>query len=149
MSFITPQLLYKIAAGLFAISVPGHALMGVQIVHSALNTIAPTTNDRRVAQAGAKNSWDWVNAGLAIEGKATVASALITAGLTLLALLTWQWARTNGPRTSEERAIVLAILAAGLWAGRRYYRAGAYAPLGCMWVAPICTAVATWKTMAA
>jgi hypothetical protein len=66
MSTPTAPQLFKLAALLNAISIPGHMLMGLQKVYPALTLL----KDRKHAGAlaGARNSWDNVNILLLISG---------------------------------------------------------------------------------
>lgn len=58
------------------------------------------------------------------------------------ALLNYQWALTGGPTTMAEQLMLLASVAASAYPGYGYFKLGAYAPLGCLWVAPWCSAAA-------
>jgi hypothetical protein len=58
--------LFKLAAFLNAISVPGHLIMGLQKVYPALNLLKERKNAG--ALAGARNSWDNVHVLLVVNG---------------------------------------------------------------------------------
>lgn len=64
------ELLYKTAAVLNAISIPGHTAMGFKTVHPTLDSIDTTASqDRKVGQTGAATAWDFFNASLLVSGK--------------------------------------------------------------------------------
>lgn len=117
MSTPTAPQLFKLAALLNAISIPGHMLMGLQKVYPALTLL----KDRKHAGAlaGARNSWDNVNVLLLIS-----------------AILNYQYSQTGGPKTQGEKIILWATLLAGIPASVRYFKAQEYGALGCMFVAP-------------
>lgn len=56
--------------------------------------------------------------------------------INILGLLNWQWARTRGPQTFEEKIIYWTLLATHLVYGYRYAQVGEYSVLSVMWVAP-------------
>ena len=63
-------LIYKTAAVLDIISIAGHTLMGLKIVHPTLGSIqTETSHDRRVGQRGAETAWNYFNASLVVSGK--------------------------------------------------------------------------------
>lgn len=66
---MSSALLFKTAAVLCAICIPGHTAMGFKTVHPALNSI-PTVGrqERKIAQRGAQNAWNYFNASLLITG---------------------------------------------------------------------------------
>ncbi|CAG9988099.1 unnamed protein product [Clonostachys byssicola] len=118
--------LYYAATALHTISIPGHWAFGVEHVDKAVDQIPPE-EEYSVGRAGTRVSW------------ASFHGLLATLGL-----LNYQWAKRGGARTAEEKLIVLSTLAIGLYAGRPYFKARAYSPLGCIWVAPLLTAIATF-----
>lgn len=123
------ELLYKTAAVLNAISIPGHTAMGFKTVHPTLDSIDTTASqDRKVGQTGAATAWDFFNASLLVS-----------------AALNWQWARTGGPQTTEETVALAATVVMGFVNSYRYARVGEYAPLACLFVAPLLSLVATVK----
>ncbi|KAJ9649421.1 hypothetical protein H2199_000196 [Coniosporium tulheliwenetii] len=63
----TPQTLFKIAAIINAIFVPGHIVFGLTDVHPAINSIPPTPQ-HRVGKRGAQNCYNYVNASLLVAG---------------------------------------------------------------------------------
>lgn len=109
MSQITPQVLYKTSALLYGLTVPGHVIMGYQIVYNALNTIPSTKFEDRAGKQGARNCWDYLTAALAAS-----------------ALLNWQWAKTSGPQTTEEIAILVITNVTTFINGMRYLSVGEY-----------------------
>ncbi|KAF2673781.1 hypothetical protein BT63DRAFT_421911 [Microthyrium microscopicum] len=116
---ITPAVLFKTAAFLNAITIPGHLVFGLDTVHPGLNTMETKTRKGKVAKASAQACFNYIN------------GALLTA-----ALLNWQWARTAGPKTREEIIIFWTLVINGFIDGLTYFRAGEYGPLGFAWVAP-------------
>jgi hypothetical protein len=48
------------------------------------------------------------------------------------ALLNWQWGRTGGPKTNEEKLIFWTLVVNGSVDGATYISGGMYGPLGCM-----------------
>ena len=58
--------LFKLAAFLNAISVPGHLVMGLQKVYPALELVKGSRHEG--AKAGTRNSWDNVHVLLIING---------------------------------------------------------------------------------
>lgn len=123
-AWLTPATLYKIAAALNLISIPGHIKFGLDLAHPAIATTS-TSPEHKIGKRGAQTVWNYVNASLLVA-----------------ALLNWQWSLTGGPRTREEKAILWTLLVAGYGAGYRYYQVGAYAPLGLYWLAPTLSAAA-------
>jgi hypothetical protein len=63
---VTPALLYKTAAFISAISVPGHILFGLDTVHPTLGSIKITRRKDKVGHASATASYNYVNGALAI-----------------------------------------------------------------------------------
>lgn len=59
-----------------------------------------------------------------------------------IAVLNLQWSSTGGVRTQEELAIFWIIVLNSIWAGLRYLPVREYAPLLCLWLAPLCSVVA-------
>ncbi|KAL4746830.1 hypothetical protein BDW68DRAFT_195232 [Aspergillus falconensis] len=116
-----PTTLYYASAAINVISIPGHILFGIDQVDPAVASI-PSNKELALGKATATTAWDMVNALLAAS-----------------ALLNIQWSRV-GVRTLEEKAIILATVLAGTLTGWRYFKARAYAGLGCLWVAPWLTA---------
>ncbi|KAH7050205.1 hypothetical protein B0J12DRAFT_573711 [Macrophomina phaseolina] len=126
---VTTQLLFKTAAVLTAVFIPGHIAVGFKTVHPALSSINTATRaDRKVGQRGAQNAWNYLNASLLVS-----------------AALNWQWARTGGPQTPEETVALAATVVMGFVNSFRYAQVGEYAPLGCLFVAPLLSLVATLK----
>lgn len=80
---ITPTLLYRTSATIFAILIPGHILMGFTKVHPALKRLAATSKtfrtkannqeqlalDEKQGIRGAQNSWNAWNAFAGVMGK--------------------------------------------------------------------------------
>jgi hypothetical protein len=58
------------------------------------------------------------------------------------ALLNWQWSNTVGPQTNEQVAIFWVIVFNDVWAGIRYLQVKEFAPLLCLWLAPLCSVAA-------
>jgi hypothetical protein len=56
--------------------------------------------------------------------------------------LNWQWAKTGGPRSTEELAVFATLIAAGAIDGATYLLASEWAPLAPMWLAPACSLAA-------
>jgi len=83
-----PSTLWKTAAILYAIAIPGHIAGGLKLIHPLLNKIPVAKKEDRIGQRSAQNCYNYVNVSLAIAG-----------------LLNWQWARTGGPQTFEEKII--------------------------------------------
>ncbi|KAL0253129.1 hypothetical protein SLS55_010580 [Diplodia seriata] len=122
-------LLFKTAAALDVISIVGHTLMGFKTVHPALNSIpTATSRDNNVGRVGAQGTWNYFNA-----------------SLLALAALNWQWARTGGPQTTEETIALAATTIMGFVSSVGYAKVGEYAPLTCLFVAPLLSVVATLK----
>lgn len=63
----SPRTLFKLAALLNAVSVPGHIILGLTNIHPAINAI-PSTPQHKVGKRGAQNAWNYVNSGLLIAG---------------------------------------------------------------------------------
>ncbi|KAH7042275.1 hypothetical protein B0J12DRAFT_674552 [Macrophomina phaseolina] len=110
--------LYYLASAINAVSIPGHAIFGLQHVNPAIRSIPPAP-ELALGKATATTAWDMVNAMLAT-----------------LALLNYQWAKTGGPKSFEEKAIVWTSMLAGSIVGWRYFKVKSYAGLGCLWLAP-------------
>ncbi|KAJ9619486.1 hypothetical protein H2203_008264 [Taxawa tesnikishii (nom. ined.)] len=108
------RIMFKIAAILNALSVAGHMEHSFRVVHKAISTISSPHNPG--ARRAAEVCVDYVNGSLVIA-----------------ALLNWQWARTGGPTTKEERAMFWTFLVTHLWSGFRYFQIGVYPPLGSLW----------------
>jgi hypothetical protein len=58
------------------------------------------------------------------------------------AILNWQWARTGGPQTAEEKVVFWTLFFGGLISGATYISGGLYTPLICSWAAPMCSVAA-------
>ncbi|KPI40421.1 uncharacterized protein AB675_7730 [Cyphellophora attinorum] len=112
--------LFRISAALNAISVPGHIAFGKEHVDPSLETLSKGTRQQRTAAAGTANGWDYMNAGFAT-----------------LAVYNYYWSITGGPKTTPEKTLFWSLLAASLWAARRYAAAGVYSPLTSVAVAPL------------
>jgi len=124
---INAALLYKTSAAISFISVPGHILLGLGKVHPVLNTI-PAADKSKKQLAGKRSAqacFNYVNGALAVAG-----------------LLNLQWARTGGPTSLEEKVIFWIMVGNGFIDGLTYISAEEYGPLGCMWVAPLCSVLA-------
>jgi hypothetical protein len=65
---VTPAQLFKTAAFLSAISVPGHVLFGVDTVHPTLSSIKIGNRKSKAGHASATASYNYVNGALAILG---------------------------------------------------------------------------------
>lgn len=67
---MSSALLFKTAAVISAICIPGHMAMGFKAVHPAINSIPTTASQhRKVGQRGAQNAWNYFNASLLISGR--------------------------------------------------------------------------------
>lgn len=133
---ITPALLYKTAAFLNAITVPGHVLFGLQTVFPGINTMKTDKKEGEVAKASVTACFNYINGALIVAGIDRFSLQLVLLALTVLALLNWQWAKTGGPKTLEEKGIFWTLAINGLIDGATYFRVGEYPPLGFAWVAP-------------
>jgi len=120
--------LFKAAALLNAISIPGHTMMGYDHVHPAIGSI-PSGSQTAIGKRGAQSAWNYVNASLLVA-----------------ALLNYQWSRTHGPRTTEEKAMLATLMVAGWINSCRYIQVGAYPPLVCLAVAPACSLLGYLKS---
>jgi len=129
---LSPSALYKTATFLNAICIPGHILLGLNIVHPTLNTIVTSSKDDK--KVPARN--------LAGKRSAQACFNYINGSLLIAALLNWQWARTGGPRSLEEKLVFWTLIINGAIDGATYASAKLYAPLICMWAAPLCSMAA-------
>jgi hypothetical protein len=148
---LTPTLLYKTAVFFNAVSIPGHILLGLKTVHPTLNTIqtpSPAGNSKTAARnlAGKRSAqacFNYINGSLFIAGKPHMYKHPHVWSVTVvLALLNWQWARTGGPKSKEEQLLLWTLFINGLIDGATYISGNLYSPLGCMWVAPMCSVAA-------
>jgi len=117
MANIAPNL-FRASALIAAISIPGHIKLGFDVVHPVIAAI-PNTPNNRIAKRGAQSCWNYVNASLLI-----------------VALLNWQWSRTLGPKTMEEKVMIWTLSLAGAVSTWTYAQVGIYLPLPCLLVAP-------------
>lgn len=53
-----------------------------------------------------------------------------------------RWARTGGPKGTEEKAVVWAQVAFGILTGYQYFKHDMYPGLACLWAAPAATVAA-------
>ncbi len=58
------------------------------------------------------------------------------------ALLNWQWSRSAGPRTTEEKAMLFTLSVAGAIWSARYAQISTYMPLFPLLIAPSCSLAA-------
>jgi hypothetical protein len=65
---VTPAQLFKTAAFLSAISVPGHVIFGLDTVHPTLSSIKIGNRKSKAGHASATASYNYVNGALAILG---------------------------------------------------------------------------------
>ena len=141
---ILAQYLFGTSAFLYGVSILGHARFGFQTTYPALKTI-PSTHEHTLGKTSARVSYDFANATLAIAGEFCMSLTQGETGCSSLsALLNWQWSRTLGPVSVEERFMMWALVmgcGVGTW---RYTQAGMYGPLICTFVAPVCSLVGWW-----
>jgi hypothetical protein len=76
MASDTASLLYKTSLFLNAISIPGHVLLGLQLVHPTLNTIQTSESENKKlakrnlgGKSSAQACWNYVNGSLFVAGK--------------------------------------------------------------------------------
>jgi hypothetical protein len=65
---INPSLLFKTAAFINAITIPGHVLFGLDTVHPALNKMDTTSKKGKVAKASATACFNYINGALLMAG---------------------------------------------------------------------------------
>lgn len=63
--------------------------------------------------------------------------------------MSYKWAKTGGPKGTEEKAIVWAQVAFGILTGYQYYKHDMYPGLACLWGAPAATVAAMMMTQGA
>ncbi|ETN41416.1 uncharacterized protein HMPREF1541_03351 [Cyphellophora europaea CBS 101466] len=112
--------LFKTAALLNAISVPGHIIYGWKHLDPVLHSTLTHTSEHRVADACANVGWDHM-----------------TVGILTAAILNYRWSMTRGPQQTDEKIIFWSLLVGGWYVGRRFWSLREYRPLGCLWVAPV------------
>ncbi|RMD42226.1 hypothetical protein DV735_g2861, partial [Chaetothyriales sp. CBS 134920] len=119
-----PSTLFKTSAVLNLVSVPGHIVFGRQKLEPFLEDYSynPALG---VSIAAARVGWSHMTV------------SIITA-----AALNWHWSSSGGPELVHEQIIFWSVLVSGAYVGAKYWREGEYAPLACLWVAPLCSLVA-------
>ena len=105
-------------------------------MHPLLNKLPTTKPEDRVGQRSLQNGYNLVNVSLAISGMLIRPVKVPIVLMQSKALLNWQWARTGGPVTAEERAIYWTMQVAHIVYGLRYAQVGEYTVLSVMWLAP-------------
>ncbi|KIV96773.1 hypothetical protein B0A52_01066 [Exophiala mesophila] len=118
--------LFKAAAVLNALSIPGHMKYGFDYIYPSV-ALVPGGPKHAFGKQGAVDGWDYMNGSLAIA-----------------ALLNWQWSTTGGPTTKFENLMFWTLFASGGLCGIRYFKVGSYKPLLCHWVAPVLAVAALW-----
>ncbi|KAJ6049054.1 uncharacterized protein N7446_011737, partial [Penicillium canescens] len=111
--------LFKAAAFLNLVAIPGHMKYGFDHVYPAFRSIA--TPKHELGGRGGLISWDYINAVFLIS-----------------ALLNWRWSVNAGPRGNCDKAIFWTQFIAGGIAGFRYWQARFLPPILTLWIAPIC-----------
>ncbi len=119
--------------------------MGFESVYPAVNSIS-SLPQHLVGQRGAQDGWNYMNASLFVAGACFFVLRACSqnentpihhpTNQNFTALLNWQWSRTRGPKTTEEKIMLATLSIAGGISSFRYVQVGAYMPLFCLLVAP-------------
>lgn len=136
---LQPSALYYTSAFLFAATIPKHTLVGLQKVDPAVNTISGSQHEK--TKKLLTPTWFHSNLWLITSGMPMRMYSLYVDSQDI-ALLSVKWARSGGPRSTEEKAIVWSQLAIGAVTGWQYFKHNMPVGLACLWAAPVATVAA-------